>query len=240
VLPEESAEVLRREGDGIHMMFNFWVNQHLFYALATGGGHRRSSRRSRRRATSRHTAQWAHFLRNHDELDLGRLTDEQRQKVFARFGPEKTCSSTTAASAAASRRCSATGAARAGLQPDVLAARHPGDPLRRRDRHGRRPSLEERDAVRTPMQWSDEPTAASHRRRDRAPGDRRGPSRLRARQRRGAAARPRLAAELDGRDDPAAQGVPRDRLGRLADARDRLPARAGDALRLARQHARLR
>ena len=26
-------------------------------------------------------AQWAHFLRNHDELDLGRLTEEQRQQV---------------------------------------------------------------------------------------------------------------------------------------------------------------
>ena len=24
------------DGDGMHMMFNFWVNQHLFYALATG------------------------------------------------------------------------------------------------------------------------------------------------------------------------------------------------------------
>jgi maltose alpha-D-glucosyltransferase/alpha-amylase len=29
------------------------------------------------------------FLRSHDELDLGRLTDEQREKVFRAFGPEK-------------------------------------------------------------------------------------------------------------------------------------------------------
>ena len=27
-------------------------------------------------------------MRNHDELDLGRLTREQRRKVFAEFGPE--------------------------------------------------------------------------------------------------------------------------------------------------------
>ena len=33
------------------------------------------------------TAQWGQFLRNHDELDLGRLTDEQRETVFAAFGP---------------------------------------------------------------------------------------------------------------------------------------------------------
>jgi maltose alpha-D-glucosyltransferase/alpha-amylase len=34
-------------------------------------------------------AQWLQFLRSHDELDLGRLTEEQRAKVFAAFGPEK-------------------------------------------------------------------------------------------------------------------------------------------------------
>lgn len=33
--------------------------------------------------------QWAQFLRNHDELDLGRLNNEQRAKVFERFAPEK-------------------------------------------------------------------------------------------------------------------------------------------------------
>jgi maltose alpha-D-glucosyltransferase/alpha-amylase len=41
--------------------------------------------------TRRHprNAQWVQFLRSHDELDLGRLTDEQRQKVFDAFGPQK-------------------------------------------------------------------------------------------------------------------------------------------------------
>jgi maltose alpha-D-glucosyltransferase/alpha-amylase len=34
------------------------------------------------------TAQWGQFLRNHDELDLGRLTDEQRNAVFASFGSD--------------------------------------------------------------------------------------------------------------------------------------------------------
>ena len=29
------------------------------------------------------------FLRSHDELDLGRLTDEQRQKTFDAFAPQK-------------------------------------------------------------------------------------------------------------------------------------------------------
>jgi hypothetical protein len=41
------------------------------------------------------TAQWGMFLRNHDELDLGRLTERQRQEVFAAFGRSPACSSTT-------------------------------------------------------------------------------------------------------------------------------------------------
>jgi maltose alpha-D-glucosyltransferase/alpha-amylase len=33
--------------------------------------------------------QWATFLRNHDEVDLSRLTTEQRGEVFAAFGPDE-------------------------------------------------------------------------------------------------------------------------------------------------------
>jgi maltose alpha-D-glucosyltransferase/alpha-amylase len=32
--------------------------------------------------------QWATFLRNHDEIDLSRLTAEQRAEVFEKFGPD--------------------------------------------------------------------------------------------------------------------------------------------------------
>ena len=35
------------------------------------------------------SAQWGIFLRNHDELDLGRLSLKQRQRVFDAFGPNK-------------------------------------------------------------------------------------------------------------------------------------------------------
>src|SRR3712207_8120531 len=31
---------------------------------------------------------WATFLRNHDAADLSRLTADQREQVFAEFGPE--------------------------------------------------------------------------------------------------------------------------------------------------------
>jgi maltose alpha-D-glucosyltransferase/alpha-amylase len=69
------------------MMLNFPVNQRLFYALATADLEPliRALEDTRRRPRN---AQWVQFLRSHDELDLGRLTVEQRQKVFDAFGPE--------------------------------------------------------------------------------------------------------------------------------------------------------
>jgi maltose alpha-D-glucosyltransferase / alpha-amylase len=36
VLPEENLHFFGDEGDRMHMMFNFFVNQHVFYALASG------------------------------------------------------------------------------------------------------------------------------------------------------------------------------------------------------------
>jgi maltose alpha-D-glucosyltransferase/alpha-amylase len=88
VPPDESLDYFGPEGDRLQMMLNFPVNQRLFYALATADI---DPLVKALEETSRHprNAQWVQFLRSHDELDLGRLTDEQRQKVFAAFGPEK-------------------------------------------------------------------------------------------------------------------------------------------------------
>jgi maltose alpha-D-glucosyltransferase / alpha-amylase len=63
------------------------VNQHLFYALATSDS--RPLIKAMRLTKSRPaTAQWGQFLRNHDELDLGRLEVKQRKAVFSEFGPD--------------------------------------------------------------------------------------------------------------------------------------------------------
>jgi maltose alpha-D-glucosyltransferase / alpha-amylase len=88
VPPDESLEYFGAEGDRLQMMLNFPVNQRLFYALATGDIDPlvRALEDTRRRPSN---AQWVQFLRSHDELDLGRLTPEQRQKVFDAFGSEK-------------------------------------------------------------------------------------------------------------------------------------------------------
>jgi maltose alpha-D-glucosyltransferase / alpha-amylase len=87
VPPDQSIEYFGDEGDALQMMLNFPVNQRLFYAMATGdvGPLAWALEQTRRRPA---LAQWVHFLRSHDELDLGRLSDEERKKVFAAFGPE--------------------------------------------------------------------------------------------------------------------------------------------------------
>ena len=89
VPPDESMQYFGDGGECLQMMLNFPVNQRLFYALATGDldpliwALEQTHKRPR-------NAQWVQFLRSHDELDLGRLTPEQREKVFAAFGPKKT------------------------------------------------------------------------------------------------------------------------------------------------------
>jgi maltose alpha-D-glucosyltransferase / alpha-amylase len=156
--PEETAPYFGADGgDGIHMMFNFWVNQHLFHALATG---EIGPLGAAIRATSGipPTSQWANFLRNHDELDLGRLSEEQRQAVFARFSPDP------------EMQLYGRGIRRR-LAPMLGDRRHeelaysamlglPGTPVIRYGdelRMGDDLRLPEREAVRTPMQWADEP-----------------------------------------------------------------------------------
>jgi maltose alpha-D-glucosyltransferase/alpha-amylase len=87
VPPDESMEYFGADGERLQMMLNFPVNQRLFYALATGDIDPLIRALEETRARPRN-AQWVQFLRSHDELDLGRLTPEQRQKVFDAFGPE--------------------------------------------------------------------------------------------------------------------------------------------------------
>ena len=104
------------DGDELHMFFNFVVNQRMYLALA------------RQDATPLKEAlrslpeipeanQWANFVRNHDELTLDKLSDEERDEVFAGASdPTKSTSSTAAGSGAACPPCS-TGTAAASRWP---------------------------------------------------------------------------------------------------------------------------
>jgi maltose alpha-D-glucosyltransferase / alpha-amylase len=158
VLPDDDLEYFGSDGDRLHMMFNFQVNQNLFYALATADSRplKKALKATRPRPA---TAQWGLFLRNHDELDLGRLTKEQREAVFAAFGPDP------------SMQLYGRGIRRR-LMPMLDGDRRrlelatslmmtlPGTPvIRYGDEIGMGDDLRlpERECARTPMQWSTEP-----------------------------------------------------------------------------------
>ena len=87
VLPDTDMQYFGDEGERLQMMFNFQVNQATFYTMASAdtGPLKKALLVTKKRPA---TAQWGVFLRNHDELDLGRLAPDQRAAVFAAFGPE--------------------------------------------------------------------------------------------------------------------------------------------------------
>ncbi len=142
-------------GDRLPMLFNFLLNQRQFLALARGDA---APIVSALEATPviPESCQWATFLRNHDEVDLGRLSERERAECFAAFGPDE------------SMQLYGRGIRRR-LAPMLANDRRrvemayslqftlPGTPVLRYGEEigmGDDLSLHERDAIRTPMQWS--------------------------------------------------------------------------------------
>lgn len=146
----------RRDGpsDRAQMIFDFLLNPKIWLALA------RADAEPIIEALQTAIflpagAQWATFLRNHDELDLGRLTDEQRSDVITAFAPK------------ADMRLYGRGIRRR-LAPMLRGDRRhielayalqfslPGTPVVRYGEEigmGENLALEGREAIRTPMQW---------------------------------------------------------------------------------------
>ena len=158
VPPRSDLQYFGDEGERMQMMLNFQVNQHLFYALAAADAPALAAAMERTRPRPA-TAQWGVFLRNNDELDLGRLTDEQRARVFAEFGPEK---SMQLYGRGIRRRLPPMlkGDPRRLRMAMSLMFTLPGTPVvRYGDELGMGDDLrlKERQCVRTPMQWSKEP-----------------------------------------------------------------------------------
>jgi maltose alpha-D-glucosyltransferase / alpha-amylase len=158
VLPETDMEYFGSDGDRMHMMFNFQVNQHLFYALAAADV-RPLVQAMQATRTRPATAQWGLFLRNHDELDLGRLDKEQRAQVFAAFGPappmqlyDRGIRRRLAPMLDGDRRRLELAYSLLFTLPGTPVIRY-GDELGMGDDL----SLPERHSARTPMQWSNEP-----------------------------------------------------------------------------------
>ena len=155
----EKDRVSEYFGDGkrMHMLFNFIVNQNLFLAMArqeaaplAEGLHKAPGLPD--------TGQWAHFLRNHDELNLSQLNSEQREDIFEAFAPEEHMQ---IYGRGIRRRLAPMmeGDERRLRMAYSLMLSLPGTPVLRYGEEigmGDDLSLEGRHSVRTAMQWSDE------------------------------------------------------------------------------------
>ncbi|MEU4553341.1 alpha-amylase family protein [Micromonospora violae] len=147
-------------GNRIHMLFDFMLNGRLMLALAredpeplidalhdtpklpVGG-------------------QWATFLRNHDEIDLSRLTTEQRNQVYAQFGPDENMRIYDRG--IRRRLAPMLGNDRRRIElAYALQFSMRGTPVLRYGEEigmGEDLSLPGRESIRTPMQWSYQPNA---------------------------------------------------------------------------------
>jgi trehalose synthase len=148
------------DGDELQMVFSFTVNQAMYLALAR---QRAAPLRSALEALPPipEDCQWANFVRNHDELTLDKLTDDERAEVFAAFGPDEDLQ----LYGRGLRRRLPTmldGDQRRIRMVYSLAFSLPGTPvLFYGEEIGMAENLaiEGRYSVRAPMQWSDEPQA---------------------------------------------------------------------------------
>jgi maltose alpha-D-glucosyltransferase/alpha-amylase len=142
------------DGQGVHMILNFWTNQTMVYALASSDSQPLMSTLGELPVMPKE-AQYVNFLRNLDELNLERLTDDEQKAVYQAFGYNKHMQ----IYARGIRRRLAPmlrHADRLRMAFSLLFAM-PGTPLIVYGDElgfGDNLALDERNSVRTPMQWS--------------------------------------------------------------------------------------
>jgi maltose alpha-D-glucosyltransferase/alpha-amylase len=158
VLPRENRDYFGEQGERLQMMLNFPVNQRLFYALATADVEPLAwaLEQTKKRPAN---AQWVQFLRSHDELDLGRLTVEQRKKIFDAFAPETRMQLYDRGIRRRLAPMLGNNRRRLELAFSLLFSL-PGTPMMQYGDEigiGENLKLPERECARTPMQWTSDP-----------------------------------------------------------------------------------
>ena len=154
----ESMDYFGDEADRLQMMLNFPVNQRVFYALATADVEPLQHAIRETVDNIPRDAQWVQFLRSHDELDLGRLSEKQRERVFEVFAPEREMQLYQRGIRRRLAPMLRNDRRRMELAFSLLFSL-PGTPMMQYGDEigmGEDLSLNEREATRTPMQWTDE------------------------------------------------------------------------------------
>jgi len=154
-VPTDEASHYFGGGERMQMIFDFPLNQHVFLSLARGEAEP-IARILRAAPDLPQEAQWGTFLRNHDELDLGRLPESEREEIFDAMAPDP---SMIIYDRGIRRRLAPMlggDLARLKLAYALLFAL-PGTPVIFYGEEigmGENLALSERSAVRTPLQWS--------------------------------------------------------------------------------------
>lgn len=148
------------DGDRMHMLFNFIVNQHLYLALARQQAEP-LTRALHMLPKKPALAQWAFFARNHDELALERLSSYEQDEVSKAFGFTEEM---WLYNRGVPRRLPPIlgGDVQRIKQVYSIILTMPGTPVIWYGEEigmGDDLSQPERNAVRTPMQWTSEPNA---------------------------------------------------------------------------------
>ena len=148
------------ENDQMHMLFNFYLNNYLWLSLAdeTANGLEKAVKQLSRLQS---TDQMANFVRNHDELDLERLSSAERERVYKAFAPKKEMRVYGRGIRRRSPPMLQNNAAKIRLAYSLLFGL-PGTPVLRYGEEigmGDDLTLPERNSVRTIMQWTDKKNA---------------------------------------------------------------------------------
>lgn len=142
-------------GSRLQMLFNFLVNPRTFLALARSTAVPLSTAIQASPPIPEQCG-WATFLRNHDEVDLSQLQESERADVFAAFGPEENMQ--LYGRGIRRRLAPMLGNDRRRIELAYLVQFSlPGTPVLRYGEElgmGDDLSLQQRDSIRTPMQWS--------------------------------------------------------------------------------------
>ena len=86
--PDQQREFFGDRGEELHVVLSFNVNQAMYLAFARGEA-APLVRALESLPEIPQDAQWANFVRNHDELTLDKLSEDERAEVFAAFGPQE-------------------------------------------------------------------------------------------------------------------------------------------------------
>jgi maltose alpha-D-glucosyltransferase/alpha-amylase len=88
VAPDQLTGYFGQHGNELHMLFNFILNQALYLSLAREDARPLAEHLRELPVTPMH-CQYANFVRNADELSLDKLSEKEREEVFAAFAPEE-------------------------------------------------------------------------------------------------------------------------------------------------------